>query len=265
MELSGLHLQITIGNYKITRCPRWWIESLRHFPLGRAGVTLPDPDGELYTAITEDEPVVITFGYRDQAPVEWRGTVARRYPGETADQLEIRAIDQSKPLSTVNIKQAWENETPEAIVAFAIRQAGLKVGKIGETGMVLPRFSAATIPVWQLIQQVKQSCREAFALDMSQWALWLGKDGVNWGDFDEPGDVVTIATFENLIQHSPTDWTSGMSLVETFLTPDLSHSRLIHLKDERRQVDATHRALRVRHEGTPDKIRTFVWYGRENG
>lgn len=265
MEINGINLDIAIGDLEIYRSPRWWIESLRHFPLGRAGITLPDPAGELYQTIKIGDPVTISLGYRNQVPTTWSGTVSNRYPGETPDQLEIRATDGSLPLSKTTIKQSWENETPEALIAWAIRQTGLPVGRIGETGMVLPRAAAGTIPVWQLVQQIKQSCRDAFGLDMSKWALWLGKDGVNWGDFDEPGDTVTIASDANLIDHQPTDWTTGMGKIETWLLADLSHSRLIRLQDDRRGIDTVHRVLRVRHEGTPDRVRTFAWYGVEHG
>ena len=238
---------------------------MRHVPVGRAGITLPDPDGELYQAVRIGDEVSISVGYRDQVPALWSGTVTARYPGETCDQLEIRAADASLAIATTRILQSWENETPEALIAWAIRKAGLEVGRVMETGMVLPRVSAANIPAWQLVQQIKQSCRAAFGLDMSRWALWLGADGVNWGDIDEPGDVVDIATGANLINHEPVDWRTGMGLVETHLIGDLSHSRQVRLQDARRGVDAVHRALRVRHEGTPDRVRTFVWYGVEHG
>lgn len=265
MEISGVRVDITIGELEVFRAPSWWIESLRHYPLGRAGITLPDPTGELYQSIKPNDPVSISLGYRNQAPVTWSGTVAIRFPGQTADQLEIRCIDGSRPLTEIRVKQSWENETPEALIAWAIRQTGLNVGRIGATGMVLPRISAANIPVWQLIRQVKQSCREAFDLDMSKWALWLGKNGVNWGDFDEPGDTVSIATAENLIDHEPNDFYSGMGKIETYLLADLYHSRLIRLVDDTRNIDSVHRAIRVRHEGTPDRVRTFAWYGVEHG
>lgn len=265
MEISGVRIDITIGDLEIYRSPRWWIESLRHFPLGRAGITLPDPDGELYQTIKTGDAVTITLGYRNQVPTTWNGTVSSISPGETYDQVEIRAVDGSLPLAKTLILQSWENETPEAIIKWAIQQAGLQVGKIGETGMILPRASAGNIPVWQLIQQIKQSCREAFDLDMSSWALWLGKDGINWGDSDEPGDTVTIASSANLINHKPVDSITGMSQIETYLLADLTHSRLIRLQDDRRSIDKVHRALRVRHEGTPDRVRTFVWYGVEHG
>jgi hypothetical protein len=265
MEISGLYLDIVIGQFEVMRAPRWWIESVRHNPLGWAGVTLPDPNGELYAGIAAGDAISIRYGYRDQVPSEWTGTVTGRYPGETRDQVEIRAVDRSRALSTVRIKQAWENESPEAIVAWALRKARLPIGRIGVTGMVLPRFTAANIPIWELVRQVGQSCSRAFGLDVAKWALWLGAGGLNWGDFDEPGETVNIGSADNLIRHEPSDWASGMASIETFLVPGLSHSRLVHLQDHRRSIDAVYRALRVRHEGTPDRIRTFVWYGRENG
>jgi hypothetical protein len=264
-ELSGLRIDIAVGALEVFRSPRWWIESLRHVPTGRAGVTLPDPKGELFRSIKVGDPVVIDLGIRNEVPVYWRGTVSSRFPGETKDQLELRATDAAQVLVTTRIKQAWENETPEALISWVIRECGLPVGRIGATGMVLPRISASNIPVWQLVQQVKQSCAAAFGLDMSRWALWLGKDGVNWGDFDEPGATVAIASSDNLIDHQPVDWRSGMGMIETELEAGLTHSRLISLQDDRRVIQEVHRALRVRHEGTPEKVRTFVWYGVEHG
>lgn len=264
MEINGINLEITVGDLDVYRSPNWWMESLRGYPLGRAGITLPDPTGELYRTIEKGDQVTISVGYRDEASITWSGTVSHCQRGETVDQLEVRAVDQALPLTMTTLLQSWENETPEALVSWVIRQAGLPIGKIGETGMVLPRVSAANIPAWQLVQQVKISCREAFGLDMSRWALWLGEDGVNWGDFDEPGEVVSIATGENLITHEPADWRSGMAMIETYLLAGLRHSRRVRLQDDRRGIDAVHRALRVRHEGTPERVRTFVWYGVEH-
>lgn len=265
MEINGINLNITIGDLEVYRSPSWWIESLRGWPLGRAGITLPDASRELYQAIKVGDPVSISVGYRDQEAASWNGTVANICQGETADQLEVRAVDKALPIVETRILQSWENETPEALVSWIIRQTGLPVGKIGQTGMVLPRVSAANIPAWQLIQQIKLSCRQAFGLDMSRWALWLGAGGGNWGDFDEPGDVLPIATGGLLINHEPNDWRSGMSMIKTHLVPGLRHSRLIRLQDDRRSIDQVHRAVRVRHEGTPDRVRSFVYYGREHG
>ncbi len=265
MEISGVRIDITIGDMEIYRAPHWWIESLRHYPLGRAGITLPDPTGELYQTIKTGDAVSISLGYRNQVPTVWSGTVNNHFPGQTPDQLEIRAVDGSLPLTTTKILQSWENETPEAVITWAIRQAGLSVARVDATGVVLPRVASANIPVWQLVRQVRQSVWDAFAMDMSHWALWLGRDGVNWGNFDEPGDTVQISTAENLIDHDPSDWYSGMSKIETYLLSDLTHSRKIRLIDDKRGINTVRRAVRIRHDGTPDRVRTFAWYGAEHG
>ncbi|MFA7465476.1 MAG: hypothetical protein WCY54_10520 [Syntrophales bacterium] len=261
MQTSGIRLTIKIGKYGTLRAPRWYIQSDRSDPLGRAGITLPDPDRMLLRSINKGDFVEVTFGHRDREPGVWRGTVLSRGPGETKDQLEIRAVNGAKPLATLWITQAWENETAEAIVRWAVRQTKLPVGRIDATGMVLPHFVASTIPVWQVAQQAGHSCQEAFGLDMSAWDLWLGVNGVNWGNFDEPGAVPVIATGEALIDHAPAEGPGALSRVETFLLPDLMHSRRVRLRDNYRGIDGTFRALRVRHEGTPDRARTWIWYG----
>lgn len=260
MELSAISIDITIGALEIERAPAWWIETLRGYPLGRAGVTLPDPLGELHRSIKVGDPITIEVGYRGEDASTWAGTVQMVYPGDTRDQLEIRAVDGSRLLTDTRVVQSWENETPEAIVAWAIRQTGLQIGTIDATGITIPRFVASNTPVWQLVHQVAESCARQFGLDMSGRALWLGTGGVNWSDGDEPGDVPVIATLDNLIRHEPATSGNAAPMIETFLLADLSHSRRIHLEDDRRGIDAEIRAQRVRHEGSPDKTRTFIWY-----
>jgi hypothetical protein len=260
MELSGIRIDITIGDLEVQRTPLWWIESLRGYPLGRSGVTLPDPQGELHQTIKVGDAIEIEVGYRNQDPVSWSGKVALVYTGETIDQLEIRAIDGAKPLTDIRIVQAWENESPEAIVAWAIRQTGLPVGTIDPTGIIIPRFVSSNVPVWQLVRQVAETCERQFGLAMTGRALWLGEAGVNWSDSDEPGDVPVIATMDNLIRHEPATAGNAQNMIETFLLADLRHSRQIQLEDDRRSIDTLLRAQRVRHEGTPDTTRTFIWY-----
>jgi hypothetical protein len=267
MEISGLNIRIILAGREVLRAPRWWIASERHAPLGRAGVTLPDPIGEIWRTVTEGDSLEIRLGYRDRTPSTWTGTVVGRNPGRTKDQVEVVAVDGAAPLARTRITQSWENESPSAIIAWAVRRAGLPVGRIGNVGMVLPRFVASDIPVWQVARQAAHSCQNAFDLDMRRWALWRGTDGtVNWGDFNEPGPVPEIATAVGLIRHTPALFPqSGLSRVETFLLPEMTHSRLFWLRDSRRGIDGTFRALRVLHEGEPDKVRTHIWHGEEHG
>jgi hypothetical protein len=267
MEIAGINIRIRLGGREVQRAPRWWIDSERHAPLGRAGVTLPDPGGEIFRGGVLGAALEIRLGYRGRVPATWSGTVTGICPGRTRDQVEIVAVDGAVLLSRVRILQSWENETPEAIIAWSVRQAGLPVGRIDRPGVILPRFAASHVPVWQVARQAAHSCQGAFDLDMRRWALWRGADGaVHWGDFDEPGAVPAIATGAGLIGHAPvTDASAGLSRVESFLLPDLRHSRLFRLRDVRRGVDGSYRALRVRHEGEPDKARTHIWYGDEHG
>lgn len=265
MEISGIRIHVTVAGRELLRVPRWWVESERHTPLGRAGVTLPDPDGELAQSVKIGDMLEISLGYRDHAPTIWQGTITGTTPGATNDQLELQAADGALPLTTALICQSWIDEAPEAIIAWCVRQAGLPVGRLDAPGCILPRFAAATIPVWQVARSATQSCQRSFDIDLRRWALWLGRDGINWGDFDEPGDVPIIATAANLITHQPAEETNGLSVVETFLLPDLSHSRRVRVQDVKRGVDITVRALRVRHQGAPDSARTIIWYGVEYG
>lgn len=260
MEISGIRLDIAIGELDIYRAPGWYIDSVRGYPLGTAGIILPDPLGELHRTIKVGDSVTIEVGYRNQVPVAWSGTVSRLCPGNTPDQLEVHAVNQALPLTTTRIVQSWENETAEAIVAWALARTGLPTAAINSAGITIPRFVASNTPVWQLVQQVMDTCHRQFGLDMAKWALWLGASGVNWGDLDEPGDTPLIATADNLIDHQPATSDQALSMIETFLLPDLMHSRRIHLQDDRRGIDTTFRAQRVCHRGTPDTARTFIWY-----
>ncbi len=99
---------------------------------------------------------------------------AYRGQGKTKDQMEILAVDRAMLLDTTKIMQAWENETPEAIVRWSVRQTGLPVGRIDAVGVILPHFVASKRPVWQVAAQAEHSCSEAFGLDMSGWTMWLG-------------------------------------------------------------------------------------------
>jgi hypothetical protein len=261
--ITGIRTHIFIGGKEILRAPRVWIESARHAPLSLAGITLPDPEGELHRSISQGDQVEIRLGYINETPAIWKGTVTWTRPG-TEDQLEAGAVGEEKPLADTRITMSWQEETPEAIVRLAVNQSGLSTGQIDSPGVTFPRFVAGNIPVWQVARQCAHTCQRSFSLDMSKWALWRGADGkVNWGDFDEPGDMPAIKTAAGLIKHIPASDAKAASLVETFLIAGFMHSMKFRLVDVRRGVDDQFRALRVRHEVTDKSARTFIWYGEE--
>jgi len=263
-SIRAIEMTATIGTLLFQRAPRVWIESQRHRILSRAEIILPDPLGEVYQAVAMGDPVTLSIGYREDNPALWQGTVDYRLSGRTRHQISIGAVGTEKPLTETIISQAFENETPEAIIKWAVEQAGMTPGRIDAPGVPFPWFVASSIPVWQVARQCAATCERAFDIDMSRWALWLDANGaVNWGDFDSDEDCVTIATGDGLIQHTPAENAAGLHKVEAFLLPGLRHSNPMILIDANRNIEETFRALRVRHEITYDKARTYVWYGKE--
>ncbi|MDP2401633.1 MAG: hypothetical protein Q8M66_06610, partial [Actinomycetota bacterium] len=239
--------------------------STRTAPLGSAGLILPDVDGTLSRSLKTGAAAKIEFSSSSGVAGAWSGTIAA--PPAAAperDHLGVRLVSLALPLATTRITQTFSNETPEAIITWAIRLSGLAVGKVAATGMVLPHFIASDCSVVALARQLALTCQRSFDLDMSAWKLWLGAGGVNWGDFDEPGSVPTIASGEGLLLHAPTGGPCGLGAIETFLLPDLTHSRRFHLRDSRRGIDASYRALHVRHSGTVNRVRTHIFYGAEH-
>jgi hypothetical protein len=263
MQISGIRTHITIGKMQVLRCPRCVIRSVRHRPLSTADITLPDAAGELYRGLMRGDAVQIQLGYRGQQSAIWNGTVQYLGQMRNKDQIVVRAVDTALPLTTTRLTQVWENETPEAIVAYIIGQAGLSVGRIDSIGTVLPKVIASDIPVWQLVRQIAVSCQSSLGLDMSSRACWLGADGVNWGDFDEPGNNPVIATGAGLLAHEPAIGSHGRGVVACLLQPGLLHSCRFGLKDLRRGIDKSCRAQEVEHIIEPGKARTYLRYGAE--
>lgn len=97
---------------------------------------------------------------------------------------------------------------------------------------------------------------------MSKHAVWLGEDGLYWSDGDEPGDIPVIESAENLISHSPNP--SGMSEAVATVIPGLTHSRIVRIRDSRRQFSELVRARDVVHAlGEHDT--TTIRYGSDEG
>ena len=265
--VTGIKSLVEVAGWSASRAPEVWIEHERGRPIGRAGCTLPDPKGELFQTVERDAPIQITLGYRDEKAETWKGTVqsCKHGGGKNGDQVEILACGESRPLST-KIKQSWRNETPEAILKYCIGQAGLPMGTLMQTGVTLPHFSAASIPVWQVAEQLMQTLKRGYGRAMNSVALWLGRDGVQWGDHDEPDGEsgrARIETGEGLISHWPANDQAGRSGCEAFLMPGLRHSQKVFIRDARRGISGEKKVLRCRHQVRALKGRTFVEFGDE--
>ena len=85
LVINGINVVLTVAGMEFLRLPALWLESARHAPLTRAGLTLPDPDGQVLQALSVGAAVSIVWGYRDQPMDTWNGTVEWMRPG-TNDQ-----------------------------------------------------------------------------------------------------------------------------------------------------------------------------------
>lgn len=265
-EIDGILIRAVAAGREFLRVPKLWLSSVRHAPLTRAGLTLPDPGGEEIRRFAVGDPVSLVMGYRNGAPATWTGTVEWLRPG-TEDQLELGLVGPEKAFSA-RFTQAWVDETPEAILRWALTRAGIEAGKVDSPGVVLPRFAVSGESLWALAEKLELTCQRAFGLDASAWSLWMDAQGrAHWGDFDDPDqtEILVVATGNNLIAHNPATDASGLSEVETWLLPGLMHSQVFRLVDTRRGVNDVFRALAVRHEADAGRARTFIQYGSEHG
>ncbi|NDY73989.1 hypothetical protein DO021_19665 [Desulfobacter hydrogenophilus] len=267
MNITGIRTRLIIGGQEYLRIPEMSLDYRRHAPLSVAQVTLADPGGDIFKSLSPGTAMEIHLGYRDQEADVWTGTVQRVTPDRKPDQVRMTGVGGELPLSETLITKSWENETPEAIVTYCVGQTGLPPGNIDATGIIFPRFVAATIPVWQVARQCEHSCHRGFGRDMDTWDLWMDKAGsVHWGDSDEDGDIPVIATAGGVISHAPaTAPLTELSMVETFLLPGFRRCGKFQLTDTRRGIDDVFRARVVRHVVQPNKIRTYIWYGAEYG
>ena len=264
MKIAGLNTYIKVGGIEFPRAPGIRIVSERHVPMTRIDIRVPDPTGNVARAISDRDPVAVIMHYRSQPPSLWEGTVKAESVRKNKDQLVIHVKGKERILTETCIKQAFENETPEAVIRYAITQAGLAPGKIESPGVIFPRFIASTIPVWQVAKQCENTCRKAFGLDMRQWALWMGRDGkVNWGPGDEVANIPVIESNANLIEHSPAKDKGALSRIETFMLPGMMHSMKFRIKDLKWGVEGDFRALKVEHVLEDTSARTFISYGEE--
>lgn len=264
--VTGIRTHIFISDREVFRAPECRLSYERHAHLSRAGILLPDPRGEYFAAFKAGDPVRIRMGYRDEVPDVWTGTVSRLAPPNARDQILVHAVGGELPLNTTKIKQSWMDETPEAIVRFSVKQAGMSLGRIDSPGVVFPRFTASNIPVWQVVRQCENTCVKAHGLAMDGWALWVGLDGkVNWGPGHEEGDIPVIQTGNTLIRHLPApERQLGLGVVETFLIPGFRRCGQFRLIDTVRGIDAVCSAVGVTHVIKPTSVRTHIRYGDIN-
>lgn len=269
--IEGINIRCDIGPVQIMRSPYIQLVYRRRAVVSRATVTVPDPEGTVRAPLSVGQSVTLRFGYRGEELFwhEWEGTVegidqplAR---DETADAVTVRAVGLEKALTTTLVTESFYREPADAVARRLLARTGLAVGAVDVPADILPYQVFSTVPVARAIKQLDMTLNRAFGHDLSKHALWLSASGLTWSAEDEPGPVYSIATAENLIDHTPPATSGGTGVITSVALPGLVHSRRVHIRDVRRGVYDTVRALDVVHTLRPEGNTTEVGYGKDLG
>ncbi|WP_302786096.1 hypothetical protein [Bilophila wadsworthia] len=178
------------------------------------------------------------------------------------DAVRVVAVGKEQALLDVKVTEAMHGEPADVVARRLLASTGLPVAAVAVPSEVLPHIVFSGVSVAMAVKQLASTLEASFGHDMSKHAVWLGESGLYWSDGNEPGDIPVIESAENLISHSPNP--SGMSEVVATVSPGLTHSRLVRIRDSRRQFSELVRAQEVIHSlGEHDT--TTIRYGSDEG
>jgi len=251
--MQGLFTKILIGKQQIIRVVKVRLIFHRYAPVPLCIIELQDKQKKFFIGISEGETVKLTMGYRGGKYLEWEGDVSVVSVNEN-DQTQIycRGIEDC---FSQKITQTWINETPHAIVRNVTSLTGLPIGTITTVPVTFKHMIANDISIWEVVNRCENTLKN-FGQDMSQWSLWVGENGINWGPHSEPGSVDFVSG-DNLIK-----FTGDQLDLTAELTPQLKVSQQVNVKQK--NIENSFRAIRVVHE-ISDVGRTLVQLERVNG
>ncbi|MEG2140882.1 MAG: hypothetical protein RRY20_08875 [Bilophila sp.] len=264
--IEGLKIRCKVGGIEVLRSPHISLVSSRQAVVSRAELDVPDPNGAVWSGLALGDAVTVRFGYRGESALwhEWEGTVDGR-ERSSPDTVRVRAIGKELCLLTTHVTESFYREPASIVAARLLARTGLPVADVDIPDELLPHQLFSGVTVARAIKQLSMSLNRSFGHDFSKHALWLGADGLRWSDGDEPGDVYTIETAENLLSHVPPAGEGSMGVVTSVLLPGLQHSRKIRIRDARLDEVRTVRAQEVRHELAVSGNKTTVLYGADRG
>lgn len=269
--IEGLNIRCDVGPVQVLRSPFIELVFRRRAVVSRATVVIPDPEGAVRAALAVGQAVAVRWGYRGEAGFwqEWEGTVdgidQPRAKSAGADAVTVQAVGLEKALATTTVTESFYREPADVVARRLLARTGLAVGAVGVPGDVLPYQVFSGVSVARAVKQLSNTLERSFGHDMSRHALWLGASGLTWSAADEPGAVYSVATAENLLAHTPPLTPDGVGVVLSVPLPGLTHSRRVHIRDARRGVDATVRALDVVHTLQEGGNSTAISYGKDVG
>lgn len=261
---------VEIGGRRIERgVERLVAVSSRLTPADRCEIDLANVDGELSGLCSQGDVVTVRWGYRggDEAPI-FVGTARQVISGE---RLHIEAVDRMQSLFETRVTQSFINESPGAIIRWALRRVGITGMRVHEEAVVFPRFNIFNRTVSQVIEMVNNTLLTAYACAAAVDYRWFfDPDGVfHYGPYHEidngrnpfTGTMPVFAYQDNLIDLEPALTADGLSRLETVAVPGLRHSMPIKVVEPiHGGINGEYRVERVEYHQCPRRMRSHVWF-----
>ncbi|MFI3271945.1 MAG: hypothetical protein R3Y11_07595 [Pseudomonadota bacterium] len=268
--IEGVSVRCTVGGVELLRSSRIVLSYKRRAVLSSLVITVPDPFGDVRLNIAMGDAVALRFGYRREKKLwhEWTGTLDSidQPPSKSGEEnaLILRCVGMEKALSTTFVTESFYGESAKVVARRLLSMTGLAVSNVNIPDEILPHQVFSHVSVARAIKQLDMTLSTSFGHDLSAHASWLGPNGLTWSAGDEEGDVYTIATAENLLVHTPPVG-KGTGVITSVLLPNLIASRRIQIRDVRRGVYGSFRALEVVHTLSAKGNTSTITYGKEQG
>lgn len=270
--IEGFNVRCNVGAVEVLRSPFLEIVYRRRAVLTRAVIRIPDPEGKVRAAVAQGDPMHLRFGYRGETTLwhEWLGTVEsidqppRRDSGR--DAVIVHGVGLEKALTATRVTESFISESAAAMAFRLLAKTGLPVAGADIPGDTLPHQVFSGVTVARALKQLEVTLSRQCGHDLSQYAVWLGRNGLRWSAGDEPGDVYAIETGKNLLNHTPPARPGEMGIALSVPLPGLTHSMKVGIRDARRGIAALVRAEEVRHVLSESHGNsTAVLYGKATG
>lgn len=265
--IEGINVRCTVGGFEVLRSPLIEITDKRRVIVSTATVVLPDADGTVRSGLSVNDKVKIVLSYRGDTALEqvWHGEVETITQEPSGDALRITALGKEKTLITTFVTESFHQEPASLVAKRLLALTGEQVAEIDIGTDILPYQVFSKVNIARAIKQLEVSLTRAFDYDMTKHALYLSENGWVWNNKDAKGAVFRVATAENLLTHNPPKNETSMGEIVSVLLPGLKASRLVSIRDKRRDFVKTVRAQEVIHRCGAKGNQTIIRYGKEEG
>ena len=262
--IEGINIRCNVGSIEVLRSPRIVLTLRRRAVVSTCEIDIPDADGSVQQSLAKKQDVRIRFGHRGEGGTwhDWSGTI-KDFTPSGSDTIRVVAVGKEQALIDTTVTEALHGEPSDVVARRLLSATGLPVAEINIPVETFPRMVFSNVTVARAIKQLTSSLERSWGHDLSKHAVWLGEAGLYWSDGNEPGDVFVIEAAANMITNNPNP--AGMSYAISTVLPGLTHSRMVRIRDPRRDYSELVRAEEVIHILGADGNTTTIGYGANQG